>query len=266
MADAQAMKLGPRGEPELTEKDLEGIRQMLRFELNDRVLCNAGPRWLSGHIVGTAVKGSGVTGDFFPYLVKTDPLPGLPTRTISVSTDDDKTCTQEICFDPSSQLHLVKAATAVVSESSKPTLRFAVGEKVVCRIGNDPKDGLEQWVPGTVSFIWPKLSGDETWELGTHIRGKFAEIVPYKIDLTSGGWVYCHRDDYTLIRREGMEPLTRVRGISKRMEVRKGKDGIEEKIDHVTERRKRLMTAESSDGEHCEQCDSEQCDSATCGV
>merc|ERR1719335_80623 len=81
------------------------------------------------------------------------------------------------------------------------------------------------------------------------VSGKFPGFVPYKIDLTSGGWVYCHRDNHTLIRRQGMEPLTRVRGISKRLEVRKGQDGSKEKIDHMTERRKRLMTALSSDSE-----------------
>merc|ERR1719335_1332433 len=141
-------------------------------------------------------------------------------------------------------MHLVKAAAALVPESSKPKLRLAVGDKVVCRVRNDPKDGLEQWVPGAISFIWPKLSGDEAWNMGG-VSGKFPSCVPYKVDLTAGGWIYCHRDDHTLIRRQGMEPQARVRGISKRMELRKNEDGSQEKIDHVTERRKRLMTVES---------------------
>merc|ERR1711972_679765 len=126
--------------------------------------------------------------------------------------------------DPNSQLHLVKAAASVVSESRRPKLRFAIGDGVVCRIRNDPKDSLEQWVRGAIGSVWPQLPGDDTWHMGGS-SGKYPDIVPYKVDLASGGWVYCHRDDHTLIRRQGMEPLTRVQGISKRMEVRTCADG-----------------------------------------
>eukprot|EP00746_Dinoflagellata_sp_MGD_P123553 gnl/MRDRNA2_/MRDRNA2_58180_c0_seq2.p1 gnl/MRDRNA2_/MRDRNA2_58180_c0~~gnl/MRDRNA2_/MRDRNA2_58180_c0_seq2.p1 ORF type:complete len:391 (+),score=64.18 gnl/MRDRNA2_/MRDRNA2_58180_c0_seq2:73-1173(+) len=250
IVDAQAM-LFKREPREWTDQELENFRKTLRFGLNDRVLCNCGPRWLSGHIVGTAVPQD---DDLLPYLVKTDPLPGLPSSTISVPYDEDNTCTQEICFDPNSKLHLVRAAAALVSDSNKPKLRFAVGDKVVCRIRNDHKDDLEQWVPGEISSIWPTIPGNETWDMG-EASGEFPNLVPYKVELKHagavhmGGWIYCHRDDHTLIRRQGMEPKIRVRGMSKRIEVRKGEDGYTETIDHLTERRKRVMTIESSDSE-----------------
>jgi len=221
-------------QPELPEEMLERIRSMLRFGLNDRVLCYCGPRWLSGHVVGTAVMDEAL----LPYVVKTDPLPGLPAKNISVPSDKDECCTQEVCFDPATELELVRCAASPYTASKEPKLRFALGDKVVCRIRNSPVDGLENWVPGVISKIWPNI-GEATWDLG-ELSGKFPDVVPYKIDLASGRWVYCHRDDHTLIRREGLQPVTRVKGISKRMELVKEADGSTFRVDHVTERRKRV--------------------------
>jgi hypothetical protein len=225
---------------EFTEADLEKVRASLNFGLNDRVLCNCGPRWLVGRVVGTAVPDD---DELLPYLVKTDPSPGLPSNTISVPEDNnDDVCTQEVCFDPISEMHLIQAAAALVSETNRPKLRFAVGNKVRCRVRNSPNDGLEQWLPGEITAAWPKLSGEEveeTWDMGG-ITGEFPDVVPYRVDLVDGRWIYCHRDDHTLIRREGFQPLARVRGISKRIEVRNAEDGRKEQIDHVTERRKTL--------------------------
>ena len=45
---------------------LKEIRKNLRFGLSDRVLCNCGPLWLSGGIVGSAVESE---GELFPYVV-----------------------------------------------------------------------------------------------------------------------------------------------------------------------------------------------------
>lgn len=220
------------------EEDLKRVRDSLRFDLNDRVVCYCGPRWFSGHVVGSAVPDE---GEILPYLVKTDPVSGCPTRTISVPSDNDEICTQEVCFDPLSQLHLVKAAAQEVKGSVRPKLRFGVGDGVVVRIKNSAKDGLEQWVEGRVGSTWPKLDNPlETWEVGG-VSGVFPETVPYKVDLGNGGWVYVHRDNFTLIRREGLQPQTRVKGISKRMEVLEAPDGSREKIDYQTERRKRML-------------------------
>lgn len=227
--------------PRLTESDLDEIRKALRFDLNDRVLCFCGPRWLSGHVVGSAVP----DGDrLLPYLVKTDHLPGLPSKTISVPSDRDGVCTQEVCFDPVSELHLVKAAATLLTGLQRPRLRFAAQDRVACRLKNDPKDGLERWAVGTVSCIWPQLPGELKWETGG-VVGEFPSAVAYRVDLSAGGWVYCHRDHHTLIRRDGMQPQTRVKGISKRMEVRRAKDGSKEQVDHQTERSKRMLDSDS---------------------
>lgn len=226
-------------QPEFTDEDLAKIRAGLRFQLNDRVLCFIGPRWISGHVVGTAVPQD---SDVLPYLVKTDPVPGLASRTISVPMDSDQICTQEICFDPSAQLHLVQAAAQVVKESARAKLRFAVGDRVAVRLRNSKEDGLESWAPGRVSAVWPKIGGARTWRHGED-SGEFPDAVPYRVDLDGGAWVYCHRDHFTLVRREGLQPRTRCRGTSKRMEEVRSADGSVEKVDHQTERRKRIASS-----------------------
>jgi len=227
-----------------TEQEVEKLRESLRYDLNDRVLCNCGERWLAGVVVGTAARGQ--DDEVFPYLVKTDPIPGAPSSTISVPYDDDEVCVQEVCFDPTSELDFVKyAAPPVVNKSKR--LRFEVGTKVVCRVRNSKTDGLECWVPGTVSSLWPQLTGDNAWEMEGGISGRYADVVPYKVDLHSGSWILCHKDHHTLIRRQGMEPQTRVRGISKRMEVRQTQDG-QERVDHETERRK-IVVEQSDDSD-----------------
>mmetsp|Transcript_41416 Transcript_41416/g.81869 ORF Transcript_41416/g.81869 Transcript_41416/m.81869 type:complete len:352 (+) Transcript_41416:70-1125(+) len=233
MTESMAMR---RRTPRYSERDLEEIRKQLRFGLNDRVVCYCGPRWFSGSIVGTAVMDEDTP---LPYLVKTDPLPGLPGRTISVPSDTDEICVQEVCFDAQSELHLVKAAATLLTGSTRPKLRFAVGDKIACRLKSNPKDGLERWVSGTVSSVWPELPGPLRWDMGD-VAGEYPKVVAYKVDLETGGSLYCHRDHHTLIRREGMQPQMRVKGISKRMEVRVAKDGSKESVDHQTERRKRI--------------------------
>mmetsp|Transcript_2497 Transcript_2497/g.2702 ORF Transcript_2497/g.2702 Transcript_2497/m.2702 type:complete len:347 (+) Transcript_2497:59-1099(+) len=226
----------------MREEAIKNLRKELRFDLNDRVLCYCGPRWLSGHIVGTAVDND---GELLPYLVKTDPLPGLESRTISVPHDSNMVCVQEVCFDRTSEMHLIQAAAPLAPASKRPALRFGLQEKVVCRIRN-AADGLEKWLPGTVTAIWPTLHGPREWEIDG-VSGEYADVVPYKIDFEKGGWTYCHADNHTLIRRQGMEPQTRVKGISKRMESRKLAGGIKECIDHVTEKRKQVLDSDSED-------------------
>merc|ERR1712194_326507 len=132
-------------------------------------------------------------------------------------------------------------------------LRFAVGDSVVCRLKN-AKDGLERWVKGKVSVAWPELPGPHDWDLEI-AKGEFAKEVPYKVDLSgsdsgiAGEWVYCHIDNHTLIRKAGLEPQTRVKGTSKRLEERTLPDGGKEKFDHQTSRGKRLLEDSGSDAE-----------------
>lgn len=230
----------PKMNKKQEEMCMKMIRKQLRFDLNDRVLCDCGPRWLAGHIVGTAVPDE---GGLLPYLVKTDPLPGLPSGTISVPRDDDWCCIQEVCFTPE-ELHLIKAGAPVLTGAARPKLRFGVGDAVVCRVSNDATDGLERWIDGMVGAAWPELPGARQWEMNG-MRADYPAVVPYRVDLAKDVWVYCHKDQFTLIRRKGWEPQQRVKGLSQRMEVRKLEDGHKEKVDHQTERRKPVVEDDS---------------------
>lgn len=255
MTDSMMSTLPPQ-EAEFTDEELQLFRDCLRFGVNDRVLCNCGPRWLAGHIVGTAVPDA---NSITPYLVKTDPLLGIPSKTIKVSKDTDDVCTQETCFDACKELHLTRSAAHRIGGSCKPKLRFNIGDAVVCRVRNNVEDGLEQWVAGQVSLLWPTLPtcavkhhACEVADCGTcaEVAGMFdalPDVVPYKIDLEAGSCIYCHRDHHTLIRRHGMQPHERVRGISKRIEGRTSKDGGKERIDHETGRCKRMLDSVSAD-------------------
>lgn len=244
----QAVSSAPK---QYTEQELKDFRKGLRFGLNDRVLCNCG-RWVPGHIVGTAVPNDGM---LLPYLVKTDKLPELPSNPISVPEDSDEVCRQEVCFEPNNQLWLTQAAAIPIPETCRPKLRFKVGDNVCCRVRSNPEDDLEQWESGEVNDVWPRLPVhlEPTWDMG-EFAGRYAEYVPYQVLLAAGRkLIYCHRDDHTLIRREGMQPSTRVKGISKRLEIVKHADGSSEMIDHVTERRKpcvdNLLMEDDSDSD-----------------
>jgi hypothetical protein len=229
--------------PQFWEERRKTFRSELRFDLNDRVICNCGDRWMSGHVVGTAV---GENGDFLPYLVKTDRLPGLESGTISVPDDSDDVVTQEVCFDHTlGELHLIQVSTPIVPQSKRSAMRFGIGDRVVCRMRN-ARDGLENWCRGTISELWQPMPGPFDWEMDG-MRGQFADAVPYRVTLDSGKWIYCQADKHTLIRREDMEPQTRVKGLSKRMEVRHLPDGGREKVDHMTGRRKLLLDESESD-------------------
>jgi hypothetical protein len=243
MAITESMAAARR--PQITEEELKEMRKDLRFDLNDRVLCYCGPRWLSGHVVGTAVPDE---GEVLPYLVKTDPLPGLSSKTISVPNDKDGTCTQEICFDPTTDMHLVKAAATVLTGSTRPKLRFAQGEKVCVRLRNG-EDGLERWLPGVVDTLWAELPGPHDWFISDDCKGQYPTHVAYQVVLNEGGWVYVHRDHHTLIRREAFRPTARVKGISKRFEIRTTADGTKEQVDHQSERKKRMREEDLDDSD-----------------
>lgn len=237
--------------PRFSQELIELIRSRLRFDLNERVVCNCGTRWLSGHIVGTAVPDP-ADENILAYTVRPDAHPGIPSEIISVPSDNDKLCVQEVCFDPDEQLLLVRSAASAVRESSRPKLRFALGDKVVCRIRNDTTDNLETWLSGSITAVWPNI-GDALWDMDGS-SGKFPDVVPYKVEFASGRWVYCHRDVHTLIRAEGMQPVTRVKGISKRMEVLKDANGTKFVVDHATGRRKRSLEDSDSDSATCTNC------------
>eukprot|EP00928_Gymnodinium_smaydae_P045736 TRINITY_DN3044_c0_g1_i1.p1 TRINITY_DN3044_c0_g1~~TRINITY_DN3044_c0_g1_i1.p1 ORF type:complete len:364 (-),score=38.79 TRINITY_DN3044_c0_g1_i1:230-1288(-) len=224
-------------------KTTKVLKRELRFSLNDRVVCNLGIRWVAGHIVGTDPDES----DEWCYLVKTDPHPGLEQRTISVPEDSEYVCVQEVCFGPGSMI-FTKGAAPEVAE--KPSSRFKAGDRVSCRI-RSKSDKLENWRPGTVETVNYELPEPHEWgeadeedENDVGISGTFPAVVAYRVKLDNGHFVHCHADNYTLIRREGLAPQTRVKGVSKRMEDRQDASGKRYRFDHMTEKKKDLDVPE----------------------
>jgi hypothetical protein len=218
------------------------IKKEPRFDLNDRVVCNLGMRWIGGRIVGTHPEET----DDWCYLVKTDPHPGIESRTITVPEDIDEVCIQEVCFSPT-EMHLIKGAAKEISEGV--ALRFEVGERVSCRV-RCKSDALENWQSGEVVSLNVELPLPLEWgddEFDDEMKGVYPTSIPYLVKLDSGGSVLCHADNYTLIRREGFEPQTRVKGVSKRMEDRREAPGALVRFDHVTERRKVLEVPASEE-------------------
>lgn len=173
--------------------------------------------------------------DEWCYLVKTDPHPGIESRTICVPEDSEEVCVQEVCFSPG-QMELIKGAAPELLD--KPSFRFEVGARVCCRVRHKA-DMLENWQVGSVESVHPKLTGPLDWG-DEDIQGVFPASVAYRVKLDGGGLVFCSADNHTLIRREGLEPQTRVKGVSKRMENRKELSGELVRFDHMTERKKRL--------------------------
>eukprot|EP00747_Dinoflagellata_sp_TGD_P204121 gnl/TRDRNA2_/TRDRNA2_77780_c0_seq1.p1 gnl/TRDRNA2_/TRDRNA2_77780_c0~~gnl/TRDRNA2_/TRDRNA2_77780_c0_seq1.p1 ORF type:complete len:446 (+),score=76.50 gnl/TRDRNA2_/TRDRNA2_77780_c0_seq1:51-1388(+) len=224
-------------------------QQQLRFDLNDRVVCNIGMRWIGGGIVGRDPEKK----EGWCYLVKTDPHSGLESRTISVPSDSEKVCVQEVCFGLDQMHHTKGAAPELPDHTANKSFRFELGQRVTCLVRHQA-DLLENWQAGVVDAVNPMLPGPGEWgegdidgELATSIvfRGFFPASVPYRVQLDRGDFVFCHADNHTLIRREGLEPQTRVKGISNRMEDRKDASGLMVRFDHVTERQKCLDNSDS---------------------
>jgi len=213
----------------------------LRFDLNDRVVCNIGVRWAAGNIVGVDPH----CKDEWVYLVKLDSHPGLEGRTICVPEDTEYVCFQEVCFGEQLPELTKGAAPELPKKAGKMPLRFAQGDRVVCRVRHGP-DKLENWRAGEVDAEYPPLPEPLEWgDEDDDAEGSFPASVAYRVKLDGGGVVICHADNYTLIRREGLEPQTRVRGVSKRLEDRKNSDGVLIRFDHVTERHKQLECTSS---------------------
>ena len=130
--------------------------------------------------------------------------------------------------------------------------------QVAVRIKNSTQDGLEQWMSGIVSTVWPRLPGERQWSFAG-MSGEFPQEVPYKVDLSPGppNFVFVHWDNHTLIRRDGLQPQDRVKGISKRLEIRTCEDGSVEQFDHLTERHKPVPRRPMVDPKDMEVSDSD---------
>lgn len=68
-----------------------------------------------------------------------------------------------------------------------PKLRFAVGDRVLCRVGPDPVEG---WAPGSVAQLWYR---EPNWPPGSW--------APYKIRLDDGRDIFAPGDMDQVIKK-----------------------------------------------------------------
>lgn len=66
------------------------------------------------------------------------------------------------------------------------SLRFAIGDRVECRIGQDIVTG---WASGTVLSLWHR---EKSWPAGT--------VAPYQVQLDNGSFIFAPRDLVQIIR------------------------------------------------------------------
>merc|ERR1711879_968778 len=139
------------------------------------------------------------------------------------------------------------AATELPSDMSKQKLRFKAGGRVTCRVRSGG-DGLETWCVGVVAALNAPLPGPLEWG-DEDLSGTYPSTVAYRVKMDNGTEVFCHADNYTLIRREGLEPQERVKGVSERMEERLCPDGSRVRFDHLSERQRRIEPPSSDAGD-----------------
>merc|ERR1712151_798074 len=96
-------------------------------------------------------------------------------------------------------------------------------------MGNAELPGLLNWLSDDPSATYPST-------------------VAYEVKLDNSDVVICHADNYTLIRREGLAPQQRVKGLSKRMEDRQCPDGTRIRFDHLSEKQRPIEPISSDSG------------------
>lgn len=139
--------------------------KMLRFAVGDRVECNLGKRWERGTVVALNYYNEG--GVISSYQAQLD------------SGKD--------VFAPGDSDDVIRLENR---PTTHPRLRFAVGERVECNMG-------DHWELGTVAMLMYYGDGGRT--------------APYQVKLDSGGGVFAPNDDDSVIRRPAKTPAAQKR-------------------------------------------------------
>ena len=169
------------------------------------------------------------TGTTLPYVVELDGTGKL----IGVPKDTPGCIAPETCWDEAFAVD-VQAPLPPELPSSRPAVRFSVGDKVTCRVGDSSGNGSE-WVSGVVTECWAQR---DCWGAD--------EACAYAIEVGSQGGappriVLAHRDEHHLVRDPLLQPPgPPAKGVSSsasRFGKRKrASDGQWETIDHQTRR------------------------------
>jgi hypothetical protein len=104
---------------------------------------------------------------------------GIPKVAAEVTAED----VEEILFDPTTNLEAWQAG------HEHNDLRFDIGTRVECRVGDDPVTG---WAPGAVVQL---MYREPSWPPDV--------VAPYQIQLDDGRLIFAPHDIPQVIREEG---------------------------------------------------------------
>ena len=234
-----------------------------RFRRAERVVCRLGGdrSWASGIVAASNQDNpEDPRGPKLPYVVKVDPP---NSRLVSVPKDDYDLCRAEVCFGQRAGA-LWFTIFCMPSRPARGTRRFASGERVACAIEDESND-YSVWAAGTVRDVDYSIQEDaaalDPERDFTGARG----VVPYRVELDTGGMVLVHRDEHWLVRDlelqspgprqlpAGESPRESFASSLTRLERRHKGDYTWESIDHQTRRRRPCEPP--SDDEHSDGCD-----------
>ena len=181
-----------------------------RFEKFDRVVCKIGGEqgWAPGTIQALDESDpSDPTGKtVLPYVVKIDPPIG---RLISVPYDENPVCRAEICFGqwPEGDLFGLNLGFSLRCRPKRKlaTRRFGLGDRVACAVEDSTGD-YTVWAPGVITDVDYNVEDDAravqlNWDW---TRG--GGVMPYRVLLDSGAYIFVHHDVHWLVRDLNLQP------------------------------------------------------------
>ena len=194
-----------------------------RFGKHDRVVCRlAGRRlWAAGTVTELYCelddRYHGETQ--VPYLVKID---APNERVICVPRDEPNVVRAEVCFGqhtadglsfslwckpvrkPACASHMISFRSNAAARSK--TRRFGVGSRVACSIEDVSGDDDITWAAGTVVEVDYDAAPDARKLYATWDWPCADGILPYRVQLDSGGYVFVHRDEHWLVLHLKLQP------------------------------------------------------------
>lgn len=223
------------------DKDKKPATSKYRFGIRDRVVCFVGGQygWQVGTVQMLDQPHPEKKDIFFPYITQLDNL----NRLVSVPHDDPGCCRPEVCFEDSFRGEPCLTDVAPLgAPSPRPTLRFGVGDRVVClTAGPGGEEWHRTWLPCTVVETWYQAP---VWP---------DQVVPYRVVVDvmrenqrkrkreHGVHLSVHKDTHTLIRSLALQKPGRFVDAD-RFTRRTRTDGGREVIDQQT-RKVRVATA-----------------------
>lgn len=219
----------------------ERKQQPTRFLKMERVLIRIDAdtnSWASGSIEKLNEDNpDDLRGPTFPYVVRLD---APDSRLLPVKADDSTQCRAEVCFGQRADGFLSTLSSMPPIPRGKASVRrFKAGERVAVAV-EDATDKYSDWVAGTVVDVDYSVAEKAATLLPSRDWSGNKGVVPYRVELDSGGSVLVHKDEHWLLRdlelqTAGPRQCEDGRCLSRLIKRHKG-DYTFEAIDHGTRR------------------------------